>query len=136
MRKVCPWLSDSDIPACRGWAQLQILGDLIFSRLRNEGPITSSGEAKKLVAEFRALKAAELTDSRELGLTPAARKAMAGDGRGFDGAEFAALNARQAETEGAAAAEKGADQGTVPQVAIPGAVSGASEGSGRQASEQ
>jgi phage terminase small subunit len=42
------------------------------------------GEPKKLVAEFRALKAAELAYARELGLTPAARKTLASNGKGFD----------------------------------------------------
>jgi hypothetical protein len=99
LRKVCPWISDSDLPAARAWAQLNILSDVAYARLREEGMTTDGGDPKKLLAEFRALKAAELAYSRELGLTPAARKQMAGTGKGFDlAAEFAALNARQAET--------------------------------------
>src|SRR5712692_520667 len=89
LRKVCPWISDSDLPAARAWAQLNILSEVAYARLRDEGMTTASGDPKKLLAEFRALKAAELAYSRELGLTPAARKTLASTGKAFDlAAEF------------------------------------------------
>ena len=34
MRAAMPWLEDSDIPACRGWAELEILSTTKLAELR------------------------------------------------------------------------------------------------------
>ena len=54
-----------------------------------------------MLGEYRAIRAAQLSIARELGLTPTARKTWASSGKGFDmEAEFAAVNAREAEATG------------------------------------
>ncbi|HVN89925.1 MAG TPA: hypothetical protein VMT61_08925 [Candidatus Binataceae bacterium] len=101
MRRACPWLVDSDGPAARAWCELEILATVIYGRLRDEGPTTDQGEPRKLLGEYRALRAAQLTIARELGLTPAARRQLAGlsdKGRDLAG-EFAALNAAAEEKD-------------------------------------
>ncbi len=101
LRRICPWINDSDVPTCRAWAQLNLMADLCYARLKNEGFTTDSGEPKRLMAEYRALRSAELQYARELGLTPAARRQMAGLGEeGTDlAAAFAALNAAAEQSE-------------------------------------
>jgi len=99
MRALCPWLVESDGPACRAWAEMEILATVIYGRLRDEGLTTIAGEPRKLLAEYRAVRSAQLGIARELGLTPAARRQLAGSGKQFDlAAEFAALNAREADS--------------------------------------
>jgi hypothetical protein len=103
MRTLCPWLAESDGPACRAWAEMEISAAVIYGRLRYEGAVTSAGEPRRLLGEYRSIRAAQLSIARELGLTPAARKTLASTGKGFDlAAEFAALNAREVEPAGVA----------------------------------
>jgi hypothetical protein len=56
------------MPAARAWAQLNILSEVAYARLRDEGMTTDSGELKKLLGEFRALKSAELAFMPNSGL--------------------------------------------------------------------
>lgn len=115
LRKVCPWIGESDLPAARAWAQLNILSEIAYARLRDED-IGPGGEPRKLLAEFRALKAAELADSRELGLTPATRRTPTSQGKSFDlAADFAFLNAREARAGAMCqSATESAPEGTAP----------------------
>ena len=43
MRALCPWLSDSDGPACRAWAEMEIIATVAYGRLRDEGLTTPAG---------------------------------------------------------------------------------------------
>jgi hypothetical protein len=36
MREALPWLQDSDMATCRDWAQLEILGAMIYAELRDK----------------------------------------------------------------------------------------------------
>jgi phage terminase small subunit len=77
---------------------MEILATVVYGRLRDEGLTTPAGEPRKLLAEYRAIRSAQLAIARELGLTPAARRTLASTGKTFDlAAEFAALNAKEAE---------------------------------------
>ena len=76
MRRAMPWLEDSDVPACRAWAQLEILSDHAFSILRTIGIINRAGEPLRLLTDFRQLRLAQLQYARELGMTPAAMKLL------------------------------------------------------------
>jgi hypothetical protein len=73
MRVAMPWLEDSDVPACRAWAQLEILSDQAFAILRMIGIIDRQGNPKRLLTDFRQLRQAQLAYERELGMTPQAR---------------------------------------------------------------
>ena len=43
MRALCPWRSDSDAPACRAWAEMEIISTVAYGRLRDEGLATPAG---------------------------------------------------------------------------------------------
>jgi hypothetical protein len=92
MRLAMPWLEPSDIPACRSWAQLEILSDRAFAILNSVGLVNRSGEPLRLLTDFRQLRLAQLAYERELGMTPASRQALrtAGDNAAFDLAAVAA----------------------------------------------
>jgi hypothetical protein len=81
MRNTMHWLEESDIPACRAWAQLEILSDRAFAILRGVGLINRSGDPIRLLTDFRQLRLAQLAYERELGMTPVARKALQANGR-------------------------------------------------------
>src|SRR5713101_706437 len=53
MRALCPWLVESDGPACRAWAEMEILATVIYGRLRDEGLATPDGEPVRESAETR-----------------------------------------------------------------------------------
>lgn len=76
LREAMPWLEPADEPAVRAWAQLEVLGALVFQELRTNGVTNGQGEPRRLLAEFRQLRTAQLGYTRELGLTPAAREAL------------------------------------------------------------
>ena len=76
----CRGSSGSDLPACRGWAELEILGATAFTELFQNGLLNTKGEPRRLLAEFRQLRQAQLMYERELGMTPAARMAIKASG--------------------------------------------------------
>lgn len=73
MRAAMPWLEDSDFPACRGWAELEILTRTVFTDLQAKGIFNKQGEARRLLNDYRQLRLAQLAYERELGMTPLAR---------------------------------------------------------------
>jgi len=73
MRSAMPWLEDSDLPACRSWAQLDVLASKVYAELRDHGFTNGEGEPRRLLTEFRQLRLAQLAYERELGMTPVAR---------------------------------------------------------------
>jgi hypothetical protein len=83
MRESCPWLLDSDGPACWAWAELELLATVIYARLHDEGLTTESGEPKKLLGEYRSVRHSQLAFAKELGLTPAARRQLAESGKAW-----------------------------------------------------
>jgi hypothetical protein len=49
LRKICPWIGESDLPAARAWAQLNILSEVAYARLRDEGMTTAGGDPETAV---------------------------------------------------------------------------------------
>ncbi|MGO9607220.1 MAG: hypothetical protein ACLQAT_28140 [Candidatus Binataceae bacterium] len=76
MRAEMPWLESADLPACRAWAELEILGAYVFTELLGSGLLNPEGEPRRLLTDFRQLRQAQLAYARELGMTPAARIAI------------------------------------------------------------
>ncbi len=108
MRKTMPWIEDSDLPACRGWADLELLSASVGYSLAQLGPITDNGEPRRLLTEFRHLKLAQLAYERELGMTPAARMAIKANATSAAvdlAAQLATATGAEKENENADAAE-------------------------------
>lgn len=80
MRTEMPWLEPSDLPACRAWAELEILGAYAFSELLGSGLLNAEGEPRRLLTDFRQLRQVQLSYARDLGMTPAARMAIKANG--------------------------------------------------------
>jgi len=77
MHQAMPWLQASDEPTCRAWAELEYVCAEIFVLLRKEGLINpGTNEPRRLLSEYRAMRATQLQYARELGMTPAARAAL------------------------------------------------------------
>lgn len=77
MQAAMPWLSDSDYPAMRSWAQLEILSLGVYADLIQRGIFAKGGfEPRRLLTEYRQLRSAQLSYSRELGLTALARSEL------------------------------------------------------------
>src|SRR2546422_2007541 len=82
MHAAMPWLEPADLPACRAWAELELLGARAFAELEANGITNAKGEPRRLLAEFRQLRQAQLAYERDLGMTPAARMSLRlGDSR-------------------------------------------------------
>jgi hypothetical protein len=82
MRVTMPWLEDSDVPVCRAWAELEALASRVYAELRDKGVINSEGDARRLLDDYRKLRATQIVLSRELGMTPASRIALKADSTG------------------------------------------------------
>jgi hypothetical protein len=80
MKGAMPWLEPSDIPACRAWAELEILGATVFAELHLNGITNPEGEPRRLLGEYRQIRQAQLAYERELGMTPAARMTIKANG--------------------------------------------------------
>lgn len=80
MRAEMPWIESSDLPACRAWAELEILGAYAFSELVGAGLLNAEAEPRRLLTDFRQLRQVQLSYERELGMTPAARMAIKASG--------------------------------------------------------
>ena len=76
MRHAMPWLEPSDTPAVRAWAEIEYLCTQVYAALRTFGVLNREGECRRLLSEYRQMRACQAVWSRELGLTPAARIAI------------------------------------------------------------
>jgi hypothetical protein len=82
LRKVCPWLQQSDLPALRMYAELEIIGVQLFAALVDADgtfKVTSTGDdgqviAKRLIDDHRKNRLAANALANALGLTPLARR--------------------------------------------------------------
>jgi hypothetical protein len=82
MKRAMPWLRASDDPACRAWAELEILCASMFVELTVDGHLTDNGQPRRLLTEYRLLRQTQLSYERELGMTPQARMQLqVGDSR-------------------------------------------------------
>ncbi len=84
MLVVAPWLTESDRPALRAWCELEFLAANVFAVLATEGVTTATGDGKKLLADYRNLRATQNQIGAALGLTAVSRKALSGPGKQFD----------------------------------------------------
>ena len=75
-RNVCPWLAASDHPAVRAWCELEILAEQAFIILRTDGLTTQAGEPRRILDDYRKLRSVQTQLSRELGMTPLARRQL------------------------------------------------------------
>jgi hypothetical protein len=73
MYAVLPHLGPADRPTCKAWAQLEIMADVCFTELRENGVFNAQMEARRLLDDFRKLRQAQLPYATALGLTPASR---------------------------------------------------------------
>ena len=64
MRAEMPWLESSDLPACRAWAELEILGAYAFSELVGAGLLNAEGEPRRLLTDYRQLRQVQLCYKR------------------------------------------------------------------------
>jgi hypothetical protein len=76
LRNALPQLQESDLPACRAWAQLEILCDQLYAFIRGAGIFNTKGEAKRLIHDLRQMRQTQLTYATALGLTPTSRLAI------------------------------------------------------------
>jgi len=67
MRAEMPCLAPPDIPACRGWAELEILGARGFAELEANGLTNAAGEPRRL-ADYRQLRVGPHAYERDLGM--------------------------------------------------------------------
>jgi hypothetical protein len=110
MRGVMHWIEDSDLPACRAWAELEVLAGQVYAALRVLGVLNGKGEGRRLLDDYRKLRQTQAVLSRELGMTPAARMAIKASGtraafdlaaemaRPMDDTEETTVNAKEDET--------------------------------------
>ena len=88
LRQALPWLTPSDLPATRAWCEAEVLSRLVFHELRVSGIVTGQGEPRRLLSEYRQLRATQLGYARDLGMTSQARKSLGADpGREGDAVE-------------------------------------------------
>src|SRR2546427_12148148 len=74
LQVVMPWLAAADEPACRAWAQLEVLATLAFAELRKNGLTNGRGEPARMLDELRKLRTAQLRHQHAPGMSPAARQ--------------------------------------------------------------
>jgi hypothetical protein len=78
LRKVMPWLAEPDSPAVVAWAELEVLAREAYSKLRETGILTDSGEPRQLLESYQRLRKTQLSYERELGMTPRSRAEISG----------------------------------------------------------
>jgi len=85
---LCPWLTPTDLPTVRAWAEVVKLKAVAFVALERANPYRlDDGDlvGRRLLGDYRALATLELAYAKELGLTPASRVSLGVDlARGLD----------------------------------------------------
>jgi len=74
-----PWIERQDAMLLRRFVQLEMLGDRVYSALRDGEIVTGQGESKRLLQDFRRLVATQASLAAQLGLSPVARRALRDD---------------------------------------------------------
>ena len=101
MHAAMPWLAAADLPACRAWAELEILGARAFAELEENGITNAAGEPRRLLGEFRQLRQAQLAFERDLGMTPSSRMTLRVGGARARSLDLVASCAAGTDTEDA-----------------------------------
>jgi phage terminase small subunit len=81
LRVVAPWIEPADLPTSRAYCELEIMAASVFAELMRAGVTNPEGEPRRLLDAHRQIRQAQLAYARELGLTPAARRAVVGSGK-------------------------------------------------------
>jgi hypothetical protein len=76
MRIATPWLEGSDIPAARAWAEIEVVAGQVYEALRAMGVVNQHGDARRLLDDYRKLRATQTILTRELGMSPLSRAAL------------------------------------------------------------
>jgi hypothetical protein len=71
-----PGLTSADMPAMRGWAELEVLSATVFAWLLKLNVLNSKGEPRRLLSEDRQMKLAQLSYESALGMTPPSRATL------------------------------------------------------------
>jgi len=95
-----PWLQESDKPAARAWAELEVIGAACFADMMQRGVANEQGEPRKLLGDWRLLKQAQLAYERELGMTPSSRATLRVDVLQGDDLATRALRMRRQNDDG------------------------------------
>jgi hypothetical protein len=82
MRNHMPWLQESDFPACRAWAEMEILCEQAYAVLRAGGLLNHEGDARHIFGDYRKMRSAQATWSVQLGMTPMSRIALKANATG------------------------------------------------------
>ena len=81
VRELLTWLEPSDLPSVRAWCELEVLSQHVYAELRTHGVLSpETGDARRLLHDYRQLRQTQAIWSRELGMTPASRMAMKASG--------------------------------------------------------
>jgi hypothetical protein len=80
MRTEMHWVEPSDFPMMRAWAELEVLATRVYAELRDQGVINAGCDTRRLLDDYRKLRATQITLSRELGMSPASRMAFRATG--------------------------------------------------------
>jgi hypothetical protein len=80
VRAVLPWLEPADWPTVRAWCELEYLAGQVYAALRTYGVVNPSGEARRLLDDYRRLRQVQLQYATALGMSPAARMAIRANG--------------------------------------------------------
>ena len=67
MQAVMPWLDPADDPACRAWAELEILGANAFADIMERGLTNKKGDPRRLLGEFGMIRQTQLGYERFTG---------------------------------------------------------------------
>jgi hypothetical protein len=71
-----PWLEPSDYPAVRAWAEMEYLSNQVYAALASMAFFNRQGEARRLLSEYRQLRATQVVLARELGMAPLSRATL------------------------------------------------------------
>jgi len=106
VRELLTWLEPSDLPSVRAWCELEVLSQHVYAELRTHGVLSpETGDARKLLHDYRQLRQTQATWSRELGMTPAARMNLKASGT-HAALDLAAVMAQEPEGGEAVQADK------------------------------
>ena len=93
VRSVLAWIEPSDYPSVRAWSELEILCEQAYATLRTMGVVNSQNDSRRLVDDYRKLRATQILLTRELGMSPMSRRLIKAD------SDRAAFDIAQAASE-------------------------------------
>lgn len=70
------WLTESDKPAARAWAELEVIGAACFADMMERGVAGEDGTPRRMLGDWRLLKQTQLSYEAALGMTPASRATL------------------------------------------------------------